>query len=531
LIHALVSGCLAFCRTDGESEAQWHSIEDKILVTVPRLNDRGDLDYLANSLLIAFNILERSMLDSVSAVYLKEDAANDFVLRSTSCEDVSFSKTIPENVALKYAAEMNSSSDAATGNVQPEDIAHFTQDAPATRIRLHGLITDEELKGLLVVALGKDEEDEGKFIELAAEIIQINLDMEYQFNSINAENTFLSDLVNRAGSLDLSSTSEAIIDALTGLAKSVLTFDCLTISIQTPENKEGLRIEWTEGEGQDYSPGFDFKIANVLHSEVYRQGKAISIGNMPESDYHGRFEQGDFQKSELKSFLGIPIVEAGMARGTVAVESRARDHYSAKDLQLLGAIVRVYGTAICWLQRYQEAHKMATVDGLTQLLNHRSFLERFSEEVERAARYGGSITFLMLDLDHFKQVNDTYGHLHGDYVLWQISQLIRACIRKADIAGRYGGEEFGVIIINAGKQESFNTAERIRQTIADFKFKNNDIENRVSASIGMAEYPLDGHDVNTLILRADQAMYAVKRQGGNDVLSYHKELNNHKDKE
>jgi diguanylate cyclase (GGDEF)-like protein len=246
---------------------------------------------------------------------------------------------------------------------------------------------------------------------------------------------------------------------------------------------------------------------------------------MQESDYQGRFVKGDFRKSKLRSFMGVPIIETGIAKGTVAVESLAQDQYNEKDLQLLKSIVQVYGTAICWLKRYQEAHAMATVDGLTQLLNHRFFMERFAEEVERAARYGGAITYLMIDLDHFKQVNDTYGHLHGDYVLWQISQLIRACIRKADIAGRYGGEEFGVIIINAGKQESFTTADRIRQTIADYKFKNNGVENRVSASIGMAEYPMDGHDVNTLILRADQAMYTVKRRGGNEVLSYSADLN------
>jgi diguanylate cyclase (GGDEF)-like protein len=492
---------------------------------MPHLSDKGDLDHFTDSLWIAFTILERSMYARNSAVYLREGSRNDFVLQGTSQGDISFSKTIPTSVVSKYFSEIDDPSNRPTRNAQPIDAAPFTEGSTKSQIRLHTLYTEDKIRGLLVVALKREDKQADEFIELAAQIIQNNLAMESQFNLINAENAFLSDLVTRAGSFDLSSTSEAVIDTLVGLTKSVLTFDRLTISMQSAEEKEGLRIEWVEGDSKGYAAGYEFDSDKVLHGEVYRQAEAINIGRMGESDYKGRFVKGDFRKSKLRSFMGVPIIETGIAKGTVAVESLAQDQYSDKDLTLLKSIVQVYGTAICWLQRYQEAHAMATIDGLTQLLNHRSFMERFAEEVERAARYGGAITYLMIDLDHFKQVNDTYGHLHGDYVLWQTSQLIRACIRKADIAGRYGGEEFGVIIINAGKQESLTTAERIRQTIADFKFKNNGIENRISASIGMAEYPMDGHDVNTLILRADQAMYTVKHRGGNDVLSYSADLN------
>jgi diguanylate cyclase (GGDEF)-like protein len=166
---------------------------------------------------------------------------------------------------------------------------------------------------------------------------------------------------------------------------------------------------------------------------------------------------------------------------------------------------------------------MATIDGLTQLLNHGSFLERFGIELERASRYNETTTFLMLDLDNFKRVNDTHGHLFGDYVLWQTSQLVRSCIRKPDIAGRYGGEEFGVIILNSDKQSSLSTAERIRKSLAEYRFENEGATIRISASIGMSEYPTDGDDINALIKCADDAMYLVKRLGGNAVISYSEE--------
>jgi len=336
---------------------------------------------------------------------------------------------------------------------------------------------------------------------------------------VHAENTFLSDLVNRAGNLDISATSEVVVDTLVRLVKDALTFDRLTISTQCVDAQEGLQIDRVEGLEDDYAPGYSYAVSGVVHGEVFRQAQPINIGQLEASGYEGRFAAGDFQRTTLTSFLGVPIMEAAVPRGTVALESTARDHFSAADMGILKAIVQVCGTALCWNKRYREMHAMATIDGLTQLLNHRSFIERFGIEIERASRYNETLTFLMLDLDQFKRVNDTHGHLFGDHVLWQTAQLIRSCIRKPDIAGRYGGEEFGVIILNADKQTSLPTAERIRNSIAEFQFKSEGAETRISVSIGISEYPTDGLDINTLIRCADDAMYMVKRRGGNAVTS------------
>ena len=493
-------------------------------MSLPRLSDKIDLEHFKESLSIAFTILERSKLHSDAAVYLKQDSLDDYELHGTSQGSIPFSTRIAASAVSKYLSEIDDPKSRPAERTKPVDARLFTDKATKAKIRLHTLYDEETLKGLLVVAIQREEKQADEYIELAAQIIQNNLAIESQISLMNAENAFLSDLVRGAGSFDLSSTSEAVIGTLVSLTKKVISYDRLTISIRSAEEKEGLKVEWIEGDKDSYEAGYEYRSARVLHGEVYRRAEPIKIGCMEDSDYTGRFVRGDFSETELRSFMGVPILETGVAKGTVAVESRARDQYNDKDLQLLRAIVQVYGTAICWLQRYHEAHAMATIDGLTQLLNRRSFMERFGEELARAARYGGALTFLMLDLDHFKQVNDTYGHLHGDYVLWQTSQLIRSCIRKADIAGRYGGEEFGVIIINAGKEESLSTAERIRQTIADYQYKNDGIENRISVSIGMAEYPLDGQDVNTLIQRADEAMYSVKQRGGNKVQPYDADL-------
>jgi diguanylate cyclase (GGDEF)-like protein len=405
---------------------------------------------------------------------------------------------------------------------------------PGAILMYHPLIVKDHYSGLLAVVLDKelvDDEQVRRSIQLAVNLLENNLILQSELEVMHTENAFLSDLVQRAGSLDISATSEALIATLVRLVKGVLTFDRLTISLESTEGQDKLRIEWVEGSEESPQPGFTFDATGVVHGEVYGQAQAMNFGTLEESGYEGRFEAGDIKGTQLTSFAGVPLMEAGIPKGTIALESRAKDHFSSRDLEILHAIVQVYGTALCWTQRYQEVHAMATVDGLTQLLNHRSFMERFEEELERATRYGETMTFLMLDLDHFKQVNDSYGHLHGDYVLWQTAQLLRSCIRKPDIAGRYGGEEFGVIIINASKRDSLTTAERVRSSIAEYQFENDGIQNRISVSIGMSEYPADGQDTNTLVQRADEAMYAVKRQGGNAVISYTEEMDHAEEKE
>ena len=227
--------------------------------------------------------------------------------------------------------------------------------------------------------------------------------------------------------------------------------------------------------------------------------------------------------------MGVPIIEAGLPQGTVALESAGRQHYGPDDLGRLTAIAGVFGTAYWWARRYHQEHANAMMDGLTQMLNHRSFMQRLEEELERNTRYGATMTLLMLDLDNFKQTNDKFGHQHGDFVLSRTAQLIRSSIRMTDVPGRLGGEEFGVIIINASKRITRSTAQRIRSSIADHQFINDGLESRMAISIGMAEYPTDGHNIKELLRKSDEAMYSVKASGGNGVISYSRQLEKQKE--
>jgi len=494
-------------------------------MTATHTNRQHHKDYFLDSLWIVFTCLADYLPGSNAAVYLYEGEGGNLILQKSNATKKSFVKSIPADAISDMSKKKESGGQPVVMRVSEEETAQFlagSRKIPDVIVMARPLLAGEEHTGLLVVKLQQKPDNEAQvqhFIDQAARMIENNLILNSEMGAIHAENTFLSDLVSRAGNLDISSTSEVLIDTLVRLVKDALTFDRLTISTLSTETQEGLQIDRVEGLEDDYSAGYTYATADVAHGEVFTQARPINIGQLKTSVYKGRFAAGDLKKTQLTSFLGVPLMEAGVPRGILALESVAKDHFTSTDMGILKAIIQVYGTALCWSQRYQEVRAIATIDGLTQLLNHRSFMDRFGIELERASRYGSTMTFLMLDLDGFKRVNDTHGHLFGDYVLWQTSQLIRSCVRKADIAGRYGGEEFGVVIINTDKQSSRTTAERIRKSIADYRFENDDATIRITVSVGMSEYPADGHDINTLIKYADDAMYAVKRRGGNAVTS------------
>ncbi|NJL60036.1 MAG: GNAT family N-acetyltransferase, partial [Desulfobacteraceae bacterium] len=168
-------------------------------------------------------------------------------------------------------------------------------------------------------------------------------------------------------------------------------------------------------------------------------------------------------------------------------------------------------------QMKKELHRLAITDGLTKLCNSRHFYKQLKIETERSARYGHPLSLLMLDIDYFKNYNDTYGHLEGDKVLSAMGRVIRGCLRTMDSAYRYGGEEFTVILPETDSQEAEVVADRIRKVIEKeiFEPKEN-LTAGITVSIGITEHKAK-EELPTLIKRADKAMYESKQKGRNRI--------------
>jgi diguanylate cyclase (GGDEF)-like protein len=201
----------------------------------------------------------------------------------------------------------------------------------------------------------------------------------------------------------------------------------------------------------------------------------------------------------------------------VGIESNRPGVYSQHELQLLKTIMANVTTALTKARMYTEMEKLATIDGLTQIANHRKFQDIVTTELERSQRYTTPMTLLLMDIDHFKKFNDTYGHPVGDLVLQMVAKTLQASIRNTDYCARYGGEEFVVVLIQADESQSRILAERIRKAVEGLQIHNDGKELRVTVSIGSATYPYDAQSKQELIDNADKAMYASKQNGRNRV--------------
>jgi len=166
---------------------------------------------------------------------------------------------------------------------------------------------------------------------------------------------------------------------------------------------------------------------------------------------------------------------------------------------------------------YKRMQELSITDSLTHLFSRRHFLERFKEELRRSKKFKYNFSFLMVDIDKFKDFNDNYGHLVGDAILREVSKSIKDTMRQIDFVGRYGGEELSVVLVETDKEQARIAAERLRQAIGSRNIRVYDEELKVTVSIGVATFPIDASSAEALIEGADKALYMAKEAGRNRV--------------
>lgn len=219
---------------------------------------------------------------------------------------------------------------------------------------------------------------------------------------------------------------------------------------------------------------------------------------------------------EAKAFAGVPIMARGKVIGVIAAQHyKSDDAYDEHTIELLSAIANQAGIAIENARLFEATKKLATIDPLTGVWNRRSLEEALQREKDRSERFHHSFSILMLDVDNLKILNDTYGHLLGDEVIKTIARTIKSSCRRIDMVGRYGGDEFVVILPETDRKGAVKVSEKILSRIKSKSLTAPDgTKIPLSVSIGIASYPLDAEDVEKLLSLADAAMYRAKLTGG-----------------
>lgn len=292
-----------------------------------------------------------------------------------------------------------------------------------------------------------------------------------------------------------------------------------TLVFRVGQDKDGNQLDESQQQ-----------ISRTIFDQVITSGK----GNIT-ADALGSFETASVLDLQLRSVICVPLISRGNVLGAIYVENRSVSNlFQPKDLELLeyfaaqaavsieNAILneameaRVAARTAELAQANTRLHELATRDSLTGLFNRRHFFELAELELAKAQRYRHPITAIMLDLDKFKQINDTYGHVVGDRVLQVAGQCIQTNIREVDIAGRYGGEEFAVLLPHTTLADSREAVERLRAQLAAQAVPAGDKTIQVTASSGLVSLEdLVGISIESLLDRADQALYMAKQAGRN----------------
>ena len=210
--------------------------------------------------------------------------------------------------------------------------------------------------------------------------------------------------------------------------------------------------------------------------------------------------------------LTSPLIHEGRLIGGLVLLRRGYKEFTSGDSKLIGILSVHAAEAIDQALLYRKTEVLAATEPMTELLNRRSFCVKFDQELQRAKRTGSRMSVVYLDLDRFKRVNDEHGHFAGDKVIKEFAQLLKDSIREADVAARWGGDEFVVLLPATGKEEAVQVAERLVRAVSAAKFNLDDCGTpvRIGVTAGVASFPDDGGDLKTLMEVADRAMYQRK---------------------
>jgi two-component system, cell cycle response regulator len=225
----------------------------------------------------------------------------------------------------------------------------------------------------------------------------------------------------------------------------------------------------------------------------------------------------DARLDRARSVLVLPLVRGEQVLGTVTLVSSKPKAYPAAAREMLRVISHQVGVSLQNARMYQSMEVLATTDGLTGLSNRRAFQERLDQLQALAERTNQKFAIILTDIDHFKSVNDTYGHLVGDAVLRRVAAIFAQRARKVDIVARYGGEEFVFVLPDTDGEGAAVFANRLREEIAAQTMTSDNGSFNVTLSLGVAEFPGDGRDRHVLLEKADQALYYCKEHGRNRV--------------
>ncbi len=309
----------------------------------------------------------------------------------------------------------------------------------------------------------------------------------------------------------------AVLDTIMQCISQLLKPRDWSLMLLNEETSE-LRFELVVGEAADKLLGQRLPVGEGIAGWAVTHKQPVIVANVAEDPRFSR-RMDELTSFQTASVLCVPLLCRGRVLGVIELVKDVSDPepYSHEHLEILAPLADFAAIAIDNAHTFRAIEELTVIDEWTSLFNARYLRNTLVDEVARAHRYGRELSVLFFDLDHFKDVNDSYGHAVGSSLLRQVGNFLKHAVRETDRAVRYGGDEFVVIMPETDKLGALALAERVRGNLCATVMREGDAELTITASFGVASFPADADSAQGLLEVADRAMYLSKSRGRNRI--------------
>ncbi len=392
--------------------------------------------------------------------------------------------------------------------------------------RDHGLLGALVMDSTDKMAYREEHRDRlSRFARLAAElIVNVVMRKKQAQNAARFAMFYKSALKFTEGHLKMND----VLDSLIAYIREIDDISRVT-AVAYSSGSNSCNVLAVQGDTNEIGVGYNFSTAtgSIFHSAVVNQKVEFVSDFRKIRSRAPLYVQGEALNPNIGSIMVVPFGNSSADYSVVMVVESIRNGYFTTELRhIISTIIRNGASAYEKAYLYQRMEIQATTDGLTGLCNHRHFQDNLHQSILQSERYQRPLSLLLMDIDKFKNFNDTYGHQIGDLVLKKIADALTESVRSTDLPARYGGEEFVVVLPETDEENSLRMAERIRATIEATKIQTERGVLAVTVSIGSATRGSDAITQEQLIQCADAAMYQSKKGGRNRVTPYQSGMEN-----
>jgi len=472
-------------------------------------------------------LMYRYVIDAIEFVFGKSSACIMLLSQDEPVYKTIYSAGKHKGLISDLALDINN---PAVNKMRNDRTAVFFEDS--AEVLASGQYKEMESAYLLPVFLGDDidavigifdrelSREDRKVLNSFREYVQLNLENQGLRRAV-AKNrkadeklTYLSDVTKSIVSI---LDKERLFNTLLEKSLQLINAEQGSLMILDQETSE-LVVEARRSADDMVQEHMRFNKAEGISGMVLERGGALLVEDIEKDP---RIRKANRPRYRTKSFLSVPIKIEDRLAGVLNLSDKIKGGvFNAEDLNLLESFISNVAIAIersILYKQTEKLQKLSITDHLTGIYNRRYLNRRLSEEITRYNRYKHPFSFMMLDLDKFKEYNDTFGHIAGDNLLRNLASVMEKSLRTIDIAARFGGDEFVTIFPQTPKIDAIQISNRLKEKI-DRALSEHNIEMPLSISVGLATFPDDASSIMELIEKTDQALYLAKKGGGNRVV-------------